>query len=298
MYKLTRANLSKPLKSIHGNEKKDTGIMNLIRDRKNIVCCIAVFMEFIFIEFPNVFLVGPIGLFGDSEFVIKLINTYGKIAMIVPVDGDTLLEIFMKRIGNYGAPCAQLARIYADNWSAVLAVCIPVWTVSYINKEIKKTDSLAGQFKIFMTLICYIMTAVLILSVIPFICAVKLSILYAGGSVMEIIKYIGVWILPSVSMLISLEMLLVLVIKEPFGQVLSYMLLVAPSLPPDVSHYPFYKLVVRFNGKPEVFYFEMRNEIAANRIFVTALTALIFLMVYYLLRRKRRNGQIDQSGVL
>ena len=105
---------------------------------------------------------------------------------------------------------------------------------------------------------------------------------------MEMFKYIWVWILPSAMVLIGLEILLAFAVKEPFGQVLSYVLLVAPSLPPVVSGYPFYKLVIRFNGQSEAFYYEMRSEILLNRIWVIAVVCLMFLVLFFILKRHRK----------
>lgn len=263
--------------------------MELIKNRKNIICCIFIFIEFIFIEFPYIFLVGPIGIFGDSETVINIINAYGKILKIMSIDNNMLNEVFIQRIGSCDIPCAQLARIYADNWGVVLLVCIPILTNSYINNKLKKANTMLKVSKIFAVSTLNIMATVMLLSVIPFISALKLSRLFNGGSAMEIFKYIGIWILPSALVLIALEILLALVMKEPFGQVMTYVLLSAPSLPPEVSHYPFYKLVIRFNGKPEAFYYEIHREILLNRVWMMAAAVLIFLVICLVLKRRRKD---------
>lgn len=261
--------------------------MELIKSKKNLICCIFVFIEFIFIEFPYFFLVGPIGVFGNSKIMIKIINTYGKIIKIVSIDKDMLTETFVGRIGSCDVPCAQLARIYADHWGAALLVFIPILTCTYVNEKIKKADTMAKVFRHFIVLVFYIMAVVVLLSIIPLICAVKLSILYDGGSAMEILKYIGLWLTPSVMVLIALQVLLVFAVKEPFGQILFYVLLIAPSLPPDVSSYPFYRIVIRFNGKPETFYHAMRWQILLNRIWALAAAAIIFLISFLILKRRR-----------
>lgn len=261
--------------------------MELIKNKKNILCCVIILIEFIFIEFPYFFLVGPIGIFGDSEIVINFINVYGKLLKIVSIDNNMLMETFTKRIGSCNIPCAQLARIYVDNWGVVLLVCIPILTNSYVNNRLKRANTMIEVSKFYAVLTLYIMAIIVLLSVIPFICTIKLSSLYDGGFAMEIFKYIGVWLLPSVIVLIGMEMLIAYAIKEPIGQIMIYALLIVPSLPPDVSHYPFYKLVIRFNGKPEAFYFEIRREILLNRIFMIAVAVLIFLSIYLVLRRRR-----------
>lgn len=260
----------------------------MIKSRKNIICCIVIFIEFIFIEFPYFFLVGPIGIFGDSEIVIKIINAYGKIIKIVSIDKDMLIETFTQRIGNCDVPCAQLARIYADNWGIVLLVCLPVLTNTYINKMIKKADTMAEVFRLFAFLTLYILAVIVLLSVIPLICGYKLSTLYDGGSAMEMFKYIGLWIVPSVMVLTGLEILLALAVKERFGQIMTYVLLIAPSLSPDVSGYPFYKLVIRFNGKSEAFYYEMRREMLFNRACIIVAVLLIFLILSLVFKRYRK----------
>lgn len=262
--------------------------MSLIKSKKNIICSIVIFIEFIFIEFPYIFLVGPIGIFGDSEIMIKIINTYGKMIKIVSIDKDMLIETFMQRIGNCGIPCAQLARIYADNWGVVLLVCVPILTNSYINEKVDRADTMTKVFSLFARLTFYMLVVIVLLSVIPLICAVKLSILHGGGSAIEMIKYIALWLLPSIMVLISLEILLAFVIKEPFGQILSYALIIAPSLPPVVSSYPFYKLVIRFNGKSEAFYYEMRRKMLLNRGWVMAVMVIIFLALFLILKRRRK----------
>ena len=261
--------------------------MELIKCKKNIICCIVMFIEFIFIEFPYIFLVGPIGILGDSEIVIKIINAYGKIMKIVSIDKDMLIETFVRRIGSCNVPCAQLARIYADNWGVVLLVCIPILTHSYINEKIKKAVSIGKVFKLFAFLTSYMLATIVFLSVVPLICAVKLSILHDGGSAMEIFKYIGLWLTPSIMVLISLQILLAFAVKEPFGQILSYVLIIAPSLPPDVSSYPFYKLVIRFNGQSEAFYYAMRKDILLNRVWMMAVVAIVFLVLFQMLNRHR-----------
>ena len=262
--------------------------MNLIKSKKNIICCIAIFMEFIFIEFPYIFLVGPVGIFGDSEVMIKIINAYGGIIRIVSIDKDMLVETFMQRIGSCDVPCAQLARIYADNWSVVLLVCVPILTHSYINEKIKKADTMAKVFRLFAFLTFYMLMVIVLLSVIPLICAVKLSILHNGGSAMEIFKYIGMWLTPSVMVLIGLQILLAFMVKEAFGQILTYVLIIVPSLPPVISGYPFYKLVIRFNGQSEAFYYEMRREILLNRGWVMVVVVIIFLVLFLILKRRRK----------
>ena len=262
--------------------------MELIKSKKNIICCIVIFIEFIFIEFPYIFLVGPIGIFGDSEMMIKIINTYGKIIKMIPIDQDMLIRTFMQLIGNCDVPCAQLARIYSDNWGVALLVCVPILTHSYINKKIERTDTIAKVLSLFAFLTFYMLMVIVFLSVIPLICAVKLSLLHDGGSAVEIFKYIGLWLTPSAMALISLQILLAFVVKEPFGQILFYVLIIAPSLPPVVSSYPFYKLVIRFNGQSEAFYYEMRREILLNRVWVMAVTAIIFLVLFLILKRRRR----------
>ena len=262
--------------------------MELVKSKKIITCYIIVFVEFIFIEFPYLFLVGPIGIFGDSGIMIKMINVYGKIAMIVPIDKNMLVDTFERMVGSCDIPCAQLARIYVDNWSVILIVSIPVLTNAYINKKIKKADTMAKIFSLFAFLTFYILATITLLSVIPFICAVKLSVLYGGGSAMEIFKYIGLWLTPSVMVLIGLQILLAFAVKEPSGRILSYVLITAPSLPPVVSSYPFYKLVIRFNGQSEAFYYEMRSEILLNRIWVIAVVCLIFLVLFLILKRRRK----------
>ena len=262
--------------------------MELIKSRKNIICCITIFIEFIFIEFPHIFLVGPIGIFGDSEIMIKIINTYGKIIKIVPIDQDMLIETFMRRIGNCDIPCAQLARIYADNWGVALLVCAPILTCSYINEKIKKTNTMAKVLSLFAFLTFYMLSVIVFLSLIPLICTVKLSYLHDVGSAMEIFKYIGLWLTPSVMVLINLQILLAFAVKEPFGQILFYVLIIAWSLPPVVSGYPFYKLVIRFNGQSEAFYYEMRRQILFNRVWVMAVTAIIFLVLFLILKRRRK----------
>lgn len=262
--------------------------MEMIKSKKNIICGIIIFIEFILIEFPYIFLVGPIGIFGDSEIMIKTINTYGKIAMIVPIDKDMLIETFMQRIGSCDVPCAQLARIYADNWGVVLLVCIPILTHSYIIEKMKKADTMLEVSRHFIVSVFYIMAVVMLMSIIPFICAVKLSITYDGGSDAEIFKYMGLWTLPSVMALVGLEILLAFTVKEPFGQILSYVILIAPSLPPDVSSYSFYKLVIRFNGKSEDFYNEMRWRILLNRIWIFVTVAVILFVISLILKRRRK----------
>lgn len=261
--------------------------MEFIKSKKNIICSVFIFIEFIFIEFPYIFLVGPIGIFGDSRIMIKIINTYGKMMKIVSIDEDMLLETFMQRIRNCDIPCAQLARIYADNWGVVLLVCVPILTHSYINEKVNKADTMTKVFRLFARLTLYMLAVIVFLSVIPLICAVKLSILHDGGSAMEIFKYIGLWLMPSVMVLISLQILLAFAIKEPFGQILTYVLTIAPSLPPVVSSYPFYKLVIRFNGQSEAFYYEMHREILLNRGWVMAVTAIIFLVLLLILKKPR-----------
>lgn len=262
--------------------------MELIKNKKNIFCCIILFIEFIFIEFPHIFLVGPIGIFGNSKMMIKIINAYGKILKIVPVGQDMLIRTFKQRIGNCDIPCAQLARIYADNWGVVLLVCVPILTHSYINEKIKKTDTMAKVSSLFGFVTFYMLMVIVLLSVIPLVCAVKLSTVYDGGSAMEILKYIGLWLTPSVMVLISLQILLAFAVKEPFGQILFYVLIISPSLPPVVSGYPFYKLVIRFNGRSETFYYEMQKEILLNRVWVTALTSIIFLALFLILKRHKK----------
>ena len=108
---------------------------------------------------------------------------------------------------------------------------------------------------------------------------------------MEIFKHIALWLTPSVMVLIGLQILLAFTIKEPFGQILSYVLIIAPSLPPVVSSYPFYKLVIRFNGQSEAFYYEMCKEILLNRVCVLAATVTIFLVLYLILKRRRKMVQ-------
>ena len=244
-----------------------------------------IFIEFIMIEFPYIFLVGPIGIFCDSELVIRIINTYGKILKIVSIDKNMLLEIFEQRIGNCDVPCAQLARIYADNWAVVLLVCIPVLTNTYINNQIKNADTMVKVCRLWALLTFYMLTIIVLLSVIPFICEVTLSTLYDGGSAMEMPKYIVLWILPSIMALIGLEILLAVAVKEKLGQVLSYVLIIAPSLPPVVSGYPFYKLVIRFNGQSEAFYYEMRREILLNRGYITVTVFTILVVIFLILKR-------------
>ena len=260
----------------------------MIKSRKNIICCIVILIEFIFIEFPYIFLVGPIGIFGDSEIMIKIINAYGKVIKIVSIDKDMLIETFTQRIGNCEVPCAQLARIYADNWSVVLLVCIPILTNAYINKKIKRTNTMMKVFRLFVFLTLYILAVIVLLSVIPLVCMVKLSILHDGWSAMEMFKYIGLWIVPSVMVLISIEILVAFVVKEPLGQIMTYILLIAPSLPPDVSGYPFYKLVIRFNGKSENFYYEMRREMLLNRGCIMLAVMIIFLIISVVLKGRER----------
>ena len=262
--------------------------MELIKSKKNIICCIVIFIEFIFIEFPYFFLVGPIGIFGNSEIMIKIINTYGKIIKIVSINKDMLVETFAQRIGNCDVPCAQLARIYADNWGIALLVCLPVLTNTYINKMIKKADTMLKVFRLFAFLTLYMLAVIVLLSVIPLICSYKLSTLYDGGSMLEMFRYIGLWLVPSVMILTGLEILLAYVIKETFGQVMTYVLLVVPSLPPDVSGYPFYKLVIRFNGKSEDFYYEMRREMLLNRGCITLSMMIIFLVIFMVLIRRKK----------
>lgn len=262
--------------------------MSLIKSKKNIICCIVIFIEFIFIEFPYIFLVGPIGIFGDSGLVIKIINAYGKIFRIVSVNKNMLTEIFTQRIANCDIPCAQLARIYADNWGIVLLVCIPVLTNSYINSQMKKLYSMVKVCRLWAFVTFYVLTIIVLLSVIPLICAVKLSILYDGGSAVELFKYIVLWLLPTIMVLIGLEMMLALAVKERLGQILCYVLIIAPSLPPVVSNYPFYKLVIRFNGQSEAFYYEMRSEILLNRGCMTAAVIIILIALFLILKNKKR----------
>ena len=262
--------------------------MSLIKSKKNIICCIAIFIEFILIEFPYIFLVGPIGIFGDSEFVIRIINIYGKILKIVSIDKNMLVEVFVQRIGNCDVPCAQLARIYADNWGVVLLVCIPIQTITYINNQIKRTNTMVKVCRLWAFLTFYILTIIVFLSIIPFIVEIKLSILYGGGSAMEMFKYIAVWLIPSIMVLIGLEILLALAVKEKLGQILSYVLIIVPSLPPVVSSYPFYKLVIRFNRQSEAFYNAMRGEILMNRICIMAVTFLIFAALFHILKRRQK----------
>lgn len=262
--------------------------MELIKSKKNTICHIVIFTEFIFIEFPHIFLVGPIGIFGNSGIMVKIINAYGKIIKIVPIDPNVLIETFMQRIGNCDIPCAQLARIYADNWGVVLLVCVPILTHSYINEKIKKTDTLRKALSLFGFLTFYMLVVILFLSVIPLICAVKLNILYDGGSAMEIFKYIGLWLTPSVMVLTGLQILLAFAVKEPIGQIIFYVLIIAPSLPPDVSSYPFYKFVIRFNGKSEAFYYAMRWRMLLNRIWILVTVAIIFLVFFLILKRRRK----------
>lgn len=261
--------------------------MELIKSRKNIICCIVIFIEFIFIEFPYIFLVGPIGIFGDSEIMIKIINAYGRIIKLVSIDKDMLIETFTQRIGSCDVPCAQLARIYADNWGVVLLVCLPVLTNTYINKKIKRADTMVKVFRLFAFLTLYILAVIVLLSVIPLICSYKLSALYDGGSTMEMFKYIGLWLVPSIMMLIGLEILLAFVVKEPFGQIMTYVLLLAPSLPPDVSSYPFYKLVIRFNGKSEDFYYEMCRGMLLNRGWVMLAVIIILFAIFVIIKRHK-----------
>ena len=262
--------------------------MSLIKSRKNIICCIVIFIEFILIEFPYIFLVGPIGIFGDSALVIRIINIYGKILKIVSIDKNMLLEIFVQRIGNCDVPCAQLARIYADNWAVVLLACIPVLTNTYINNQIKNADTMVKVCRLWAFLTFYVLTIVVLLSVIPLICAVKLSILYDGGSAMEMFKYIVLWLLPSIMVLIGMELLLAFAVKEWLGQILCYALIIAPSLPPVVSNYPFYKLVIRFNGQPEAFYYEMRREILLNRGCITVAVIIILVAIFLIFKRRKK----------
>lgn len=262
--------------------------MGLRKTRKNIICWVIIFIEFIFIEFPYLFLVGPIGIFGDSEIMIKAINTYGRIIKMVPIDNSMLIETFAQRVGNCDVPCAQLARIYADNWGVVLPVSIPILTNTYINNKIKEVNTIVKMSRLLAVLTLYIMTALVFLSVIPFVSALKLSRLYDGGSALEIFKYIGLWIFPSVLVLTGLTILLALVIREPFGQIMVYGFLIAPSLTPKVSHYPFYKLVIRFNGKTEAFYYELRREILFNRIWIIIVTMLMFAALFLVLKRRRK----------
>lgn len=261
--------------------------MELIKSKKNVICCIVIFIESIFIEFPHIFLVGPIGIFGDSEIMIKIINAYGKIIKLVSINKDMLVETFVQRIGSCDIPCAQLARIYADNLGVILLVCIPILTHSYINVKIKKADTMAKVFSLFAMLTFYLFVVIVFLSLIPFISTFKLSMLYDGGSAMEMIKYIALWLLPSIMVLTGLEILLAFTIKELFGQILSYVLIIAPSLPPVVSSYPPYKLVVRFNGQSAAFYYEMRREILLNRVCVMAAVVIIFLILFLVLKRRR-----------
>ena len=262
--------------------------MNFIKNKKNIICCTVMFIEFIFIEFPYIFLVGPIGIFGESEVMIKIINVYGKMIKIVSIDKDMLIETFVRRIGSCDVPCAQLARIYADHWGVALLVCVPILTHSYINEKIKKADDIVKVSQLFIVLVFYIMSVIVLLSIIPLICTIKLSVLFDGGSAMETVKYMGVWVLPSVLVLVGLEILLAFTVKEPFGQILSYVLFIVPSLPPDVSGYPLYKIVIRFNGKSEAFYYEMRREILLNRIWILVTVAIIFLIFFLIFKRRRK----------
>ena len=262
--------------------------MELIKSKKNIICCIVIFIEFIFIEFPYYFLVGPVGVFGGSEIMIKIINAYGRMIKIVPIDKDMLMEVFTQRIGSCDVPCAQLARLYADNWGIVLLVCLPVLTNVYINKKIKRTDTMVDVFRLFALLTLYILAVIILLSAIPLVCMVKLSTLYEGGPTMELFMYIGLWLVPSIMVLTGLEILLAFVVQEPIGQFMAYVLLIAPSLPPDVSGYPFYKLVIRFNGKSENFYYEMRREMLLNRGCVIAAAMIIFFIISVVLKGRKK----------
>lgn len=262
--------------------------MELIRSKKNIICCILIFIEFIFIEFPYIFLVGPIGIFSDSEVMIKVINAYGKIIKMVPIEKDMLAGTFAGQIGSCDVPCAQLARVWADCWGVALLVCVPILTHSYIHEKMKKADTMGKVFRLFAFLTFYMLVIIVLMSVIPLICAVRLSISHNGGSAMEIFKYIGLWLTPSVMVLTGLQILLAFLVKDSFGQMLSYGLIIVPSLPPDVSGYPFYRIVIRFNGKSEAFYYEMRREILLNRVWVMAVVIIIFLVLSLVLKRRTK----------
>lgn len=251
--------------------------MKLFNKNNLIIACI-IFLYIIFIEFPDIFIVGPIGIFGNSKTAINMINFIGKLVYMVPISIESLDEIFYSRILSCENPCAQLSRLYADIFGFVILAAVPLLSNKYINDKASEIIKISQIVKLNFYVSMYIALNVFIISIIPLISLFKLSIKFNGGSAFELFKYIIVWLIPSILVLVSLETFFVMITTEKFAQVLLYLLAIAPSLPASVQSYPFYKLVIRFNGKTESFYYEMSTKILINRLFVIGIITILILL--------------------
>ena len=256
------------------------------------VFIIFMFLNLYFFEFVNTYLVGPIGIFSNSEKVVSIINGYGSIAAMRPINLFDLNKDFFEVYSNLENASAQLAREFFDilgSFFFVGSFLIGLYTIDEVrtNKEksifnIKSTSYVLGKY---FGSVLYVIFIISFLSIIPFVMSFRLQNLGLSGSPFDLAVYLFGWLVPTIFIIISIHFVLSLIIKEKFICIIIHFILCILLINPNIKNYPFYKLIIRFNGKSEEFYQEVKNQIILNRTITFILAIVILLLAVFLIKK-------------
>lgn len=267
--------------------------------KANIIFFIFAFLSLIFVQFVYEYLIGPIGIFSDSEFMELLIKGYAPIVSLQNMDNTKLILEFSERFSQCTDAAAQLAREFMDALGVTFyfgsfLIGSFALTKEQLNKDqellgvnvIKSTEFVVGKYIACLTYSLLIMAAMILL---PFISSFRLKQIGYTGSPTAYWKYFILWIIPAVTVILIFQMFMSIYLKEKEAGIIIHLVLSILMVSP-VNNYPLYKTVVRFNGVDENFYKGVINEITFNRLFISMISVILIFVTIHRFKLQQKSS--------
>lgn len=236
---------------------------------------------------------GPVGIFGECEPFYDIIKCVNVIFPVVAYTKQRAYEVFLAWYGGCLDATAQFARDFVDALGSsfyMLSFLIGAFLVP--GKDMAKNQNIRTIHpktlcKRYCAAVFITMILLAILTLLPFFVSFRMKNINMSGSPECFWYYLFIWILPTVLVLYAMQAL-VGVLSESWivTSAVHFFLLLFMDVP-AVNNYPFYKFIIRFDGRSEAFYLGMRSQIVANRIFISVLSILLLGLAVWIARKKR-----------